>query len=657
MKHKNSHQLLSILAVIGLLAAATTTGFAAGASNPFQSYEAESGSLGGGATVRSLNGLPTAPTPELEASGGKFVQLNATGESVTWTTTATANTIVVRASIPDSSGGGGTTATLALYVNGVFRQTLNFSSQYSWVYGVNGFTDNNPATGTPKRFYDDCISFINGAAVTAGSTIMLKKDSGNTAAFYYVDMIRLENVGSAVSQPANTLSITSYGAVSNDGNDDTSAIQACVNACQSQGKGMWIPAGTFEVDSARINTTDVDIYGAGMWYTTISTFGSTQHAFNMKNGSIQDIFINSHATGRSGAQGTDSGVLIRGAGGWTVQRVWVHRGGTGYWCTGTDGTVQDCRSTESWADGINLNNGPDVETDKAGINLTAQNNYIIGSGDDGIAINAQNGGGTSGNMVNTKVLNNTSIGSYWANGIRVAGGRGSLVQGNWVTDSGDNNGIRVGKFGGLGNPTESVLVNNNLINRGAGIRGAVAGMMVTDGSVATITSNTVADARQAGILVINCTATFTGNTVTHPTFQGFEIPSGSTGSGTFNNNTVSSLNSGEAAFENDAPGTFSTTQNGNSWQGVSGVTFYQNTQYAGTAGQPLSVGTYTLSQLAAKGVPNDWASSARVPSGRTVIMYHDDNFGGTSWTITSDTPDFSTLSPSANDQMSSCKVQ
>jgi hypothetical protein len=647
-------QNIRMTALLGVLTISSRAVFASGSSNPFQSYEAESGTLGGGAAVRALSGLPTAPTPELEASGGKFVELNATGESVTWTTTATANAIVIRASIPDSSGGGGTTATLDLYVNGVYRQALNFSSQYSWVYGVNNFTNNSPSTGTPKRFYDDCIAFISGASVASGSTIMLKKDSANTAAFYYVDMIRLENVGAALSQPANTLSITSYGATANDSSDDTSAIQACANACQSQGKGMWIPAGTFNVNSARININNVDVYGAGMWYTTIGTSGSTQHAFNMLNGSIQDIFFNSHATGRSGAQGTDSGVLIRGAGGWTVQRVWVHRGGTGFWCSGTDGTVKDCRSTESWADGINLNNGPVVDPDKLGVRLTAQNNYIIGSGDDGIAINAQNGGGTSGNMVDTKILNNTSIGSYWANGIRVAGGRNSLVQGNWVTDTGDNNGIRVGKFGGAGNPCESVVVNQNLINRGAGIRGAVAGMMVTDGAVATINSNTVADARQAGILVINCTAAFTNNTISHPTLQGFEIPSGSAGSGKFINNVVSSLNSGEAAFQNDASGTFSTTLSGNSWQGV---IFYQNSQYGGTAGQALGVGTYTLSQLAALGVPNDWASSVRIPSGRTVIMYHDDNFAGTSWTLTGDTADLSTLSPSANDQMSSCKVQ
>lgn len=90
---------------------------------------------------------------------------------------------------------------------------------------------------------------------------------------------------------------------------------------------------------------------------------------------------------------------------------------------------------------------------------------------------------------------------------------------------------------------------------------------------------------------------------------------------------------------------------------TSGVTFYQDTNYGGAASQALGVGTYTLSQLAAKGMPNDWASSVRIPSGRTVIMYSDDNFTGTSWTLTSDTPNFPGLSPNANDMVSSVKVQ
>lgn len=90
---------------------------------------------------------------------------------------------------------------------------------------------------------------------------------------------------------------------------------------------------------------------------------------------------------------------------------------------------------------------------------------------------------------------------------------------------------------------------------------------------------------------------------------------------------------------------------------TTGVTFYQNTSYGGTASQVLPVGNYTLQQLAARGVPNDWASSVRVPSGRTLIMYADDNFSGASWTRTADTPNFSSLSPNADNQVSSCRVQ
>jgi hypothetical protein len=88
-----------------------------------------------------------------------------------------------------------------------------------------------------------------------------------------------------------------------------------------------------------------------------------------------------------------------------------------------------------------------------------------------------------------------------------------------------------------------------------------------------------------------------------------------------------------------------------------GVVFYQDYNYGGAVSQVLPVGNYTLSQLNARGVPNDWASSVRVPAGRTLIMYSDDNFSGTSWTRTSDTPNFGTLSPNANDQVSSCRVQ
>ncbi len=91
--------------------------------------------------------------------------------------------------------------------------------------------------------------------------------------------------------------------------------------------------------------------------------------------------------------------------------------------------------------------------------------------------------------------------------------------------------------------------------------------------------------------------------------------------------------------------------------GTTGVVFYQDAGYGGTASQPIAKGNYTLSQLQAKGVVNDWASSVKIPSGWSVTIYADDNFSGTSWTLTSNNSWLGGLSPSANDKMSSAKIQ
>lgn len=90
---------------------------------------------------------------------------------------------------------------------------------------------------------------------------------------------------------------------------------------------------------------------------------------------------------------------------------------------------------------------------------------------------------------------------------------------------------------------------------------------------------------------------------------------------------------------------------------TTGVVFYQNSSYGGTATQKIAKGTYTLAQLQAKGFVDNWASSVQIPSGWTVIMYANDNFGGTSWTLTANNSWFGALSPSANDVVTSVKIQ
>lgn len=90
---------------------------------------------------------------------------------------------------------------------------------------------------------------------------------------------------------------------------------------------------------------------------------------------------------------------------------------------------------------------------------------------------------------------------------------------------------------------------------------------------------------------------------------------------------------------------------------ASGVSFFADANYGGAATATIPKGSYTLAQLQGYGFVNDWASSLKIPSGWSVTMYADDNFTGSSWTLTADKSDFTTLSPTANDKVSSIKIQ
>lgn len=85
---------------------------------------------------------------------------------------------------------------------------------------------------------------------------------------------------------------------------------------------------------------------------------------------------------------------------------------------------------------------------------------------------------------------------------------------------------------------------------------------------------------------------------------------------------------------------------------TNGATFYADINYGGNA-VTLKTGNYTLAQLNAAGIPNDWMSSLKVPAGWTVEAYQNDNFTGTKWTFTSSS---SWVGTDANDQMTSVKI-
>ncbi len=227
----------------------------------------------------SLTCAPTTQysSPQLEASGHAYVQLTATGQYVEWTnnTGQSITAINLRSCIPDAPAGGGLTSTIDLYVNGVFRQPFSVNSMQNYCYegtNYNGQTDKNPADGNPRGFWNDTRAFITGAGVAPGDTIRFQKDSTNSASFYYIDVVDLEAPPPPLSQPTNSLSILSYGAVSNNiGVDNTSAINSCFSAARSQGRSGWIPSGTFYISAINggLNASGITIQGAGPWYSTV----------------------------------------------------------------------------------------------------------------------------------------------------------------------------------------------------------------------------------------------------------------------------------------------------------------------------------------------------------------------------------------------------
>ncbi len=580
---------------------------AAGANTPFTSIEAEDGTLSG-ARVVSLTSAPTTrfASPELEASGHAYVALTGNGQEVRWTnnTGKPISFINVRLSIPDAPTGGGMTATLNLYVNGVLRQHLNVNSRQSWIYEGASYqaSDQDPSKGRPRAFYDETAAFVTGAPIAPGSTFSLRKDADNTAAFYDIDVIDVENPPAPLTQPSNSISITSCGAVADnkptngagDSNaqDSTAAIQNCINQAQSQGKSLWVPAGIFYLKGTNgLVAKGIAIEGAGMWYSTIyrdvplpHNVGGLGALFQLTSTTLRGLHLDSNATSRLAIDGAGGAMDVTGTN-WLSEKLWTQHVLSGCWASGTGGVVRDNRFTSIWADGCNLNNVSLGAT--VGNNLTATNNFVRGTGDDGMAINSVNYNDTSSGrvtyspMTNVTHTNNTIVAVWNGQGLPIYGGTGHVVANNLITDTARYTGLSAGRFGVNGSDLHSTRITGNRVERAGGNgfdQGQPAlhvgnssngqGVGIVDGI--TVTGNTIVGALYDGIGFSTSTNTvLEHNTIVAPWRNGIAIappyyPAPS-GSATIAANSVSGLGSGHTPYVNYSSG-FAASTSQNSWQ-------------------------------------------------------------------------------------------
>jgi len=469
-----------------------------GAATPYVSYEAEAARYSG--TLVETDALRTFGHTNFgsESSGRKSVRLTSTGQFVEFTSANQANSIVVRNSIPDAANGGGLNATISLYANDQFVQKLTLSSRNSWLYGTTDDTESlsNTPSADARRLFDESNALLS-TSYPAGTRFKLQRDSGDTASFYIIDMIDLEQVAPALGQPTGCVSIANYGAVPNDGIDDTAAIQRAVTDDENGVIScVWIPAGQWRQEQ-KILTPDptrnqwnqkglrnVVIRGAGMWHTQLYTntepqnvVGNINHphegnvGFDIDdNTQISDLAIFGNTTNRANRGHGINGRLGKNT---KISNVWIEHVNVGawvgrdysdtpaYWNPGDGLEFSGMRIRDTYADGINFSNGTR--------NSRVFNSTFRTTGDDALAVWANpRVRDTSVDVAsNNHFVNNTVQLPWRANGIAIYGGSNNSIENNLISDTANYPGIMLATdhdplpFGGT-----TLLANNGLYRAG-----------------------------------------------------------------------------------------------------------------------------------------------------------------------------------------------
>lgn len=437
-----------------------------GATVPYVTYEAESASYTGALLGPSY----VQNTVQAESSGRAAVRLANSGNFIQFTSTADANSVVVRYSLPDSAGGTGNDATLGLYINGVLSKRLAVTSKYSWLYGAYPF-NNTPTSGSPRNFYDEVR--VMGVSIPAGSIVRIQRDTVDTAAYYDIDLVDLENTPAPLAQPVgNWISVNSFNAVGDGIADDTTAIRNTVNAAISQGKNVWVPPGTYKLSGYIQGLQNVTIQGAGMWDTTFvgdaalyNTSASRRVGFmgSGNNVHLNDFAIIGRLNYRNDSEPND-GIGGSFGTGSSISNLWIEHTKVGMWLVNSNGlTVTDSRMRNTIADGINFSVGMRSST---ATNCTAR-----GTGDDAFAIWPA----TYISQSNTPGLNTfshcTGEVPFLANGGAIYGGQSNAIDSCLFRDIGYGAGVLISGTFPVGTNTftgTTTISNSNLVRTGGG---------------------------------------------------------------------------------------------------------------------------------------------------------------------------------------------
>lgn len=446
-----------------------------GATMPYVRYDSAMATIGGGAVLATSNNMDRYNVAS-QASEHSYVRLPDNGSYAQWTAKSTGAGITMRFTMPDSSDGYGISGSLDVYVNGTFKQRVDLTSYYMWQY----FAGGNPSDandGGPGAFAFDEVHFKLNEALKVGDIIKIQSTKASSVE-YGVDFLEIENVPAEIARPANSLSVTDYGAVPNDGGDDYQAIRNCINDANAQKKTVYIPAGTFNINEIwQLNASDIKITGAGMWYTNIkftnsnkSSGGISCNAYNVE---FCNMYINSSLRSRYNQEAVYKCFMDILGNGSVVHDVWEDHFECGFWMADYSGQgrysdglkIVDCRIRNNLADGVNFCQGT---SNSAVYNCSIRNN-----GDDGLAMWNNDFNGVKDESGNVFAYNTIDL--IWrAGAIAIYGGNNHKVYNNYICDSFMSSGIHLNTtFPGYKfNNTASIAIDNNVLVRAGSGKGS-----------------------------------------------------------------------------------------------------------------------------------------------------------------------------------------
>lgn len=434
-----------------------------GAKLGYTTYEAEQSELKNG-VVKNASSSEAERATAREASGQAYVDLP-TNASVSFIAQADANAVTIRYTVPDGESGK-----VEVKVNNTVIGTLDLSSKSNWQY-LDNYTyhpnddikvHDTPAADRLARFqFDEVSQLFKEANIKVGDKVTITNIDSTPVG---IDLVDLEKAPDAIRQPENSVSITDFGAVANDGSDDYQAFIAAIESAKASKKSVYIPEGQFDF-SRPISLYVPDgimITGAGQWHTKLHFLNTEAAKYDDKGyasggGGItfepgskdidlgnlsMDSNLNSRHDEKANYKGI-SGTLGTGS---SIHDIKIEHFEAGVWIGDysknkplnyTDGlTISNATIRNNFADGVNFAQGTS--------NSTVINSNIRGNGDDGLATWSSHHENTNAHVAeNNHFLNNTVELGWRAAGIGIFGGKGHEVANNLIKDNANWGGVRL----------------------------------------------------------------------------------------------------------------------------------------------------------------------------------------------------------------------